>query len=197
MVSGVVFTSFSLSENVSTSFCCSWLPAPAAVAVLEQLLCWHFPNLQACINMLGLGGEQRGWQKICGLGKGQENFNIFPYLFVVLVQARRVCPRCRKMLQCVVTGWCTSAGGCPVPSPPEFVLAERLGTQLVCGHVTANLSMRQNLLQGCLRNSCYPLFPGRVIPPFSSAFTWCVCVWLRQHSLLLLTPLSPFLFKWV
>lgn len=85
MVFGVVFTSsFSLSENVSTSFCCSWLPAPAAIAFLEQLLCRHLPNHQACVNTLGLGGEQHGWQKISGLGKGQEN--LFPYLFVVLVK---------------------------------------------------------------------------------------------------------------
>lgn len=66
--------------------------------------------------------------------------------------------------------------------------------QLVCGHLTANLSVIQNLLQGWLTNSCYFLFPG-VIPPFSLAFMWeggvCICA----STLFLLTPLSPFLFK--
>lgn len=129
MLSGVVFTScVSLSENVSTSFCCSWLPAPAAVAVLELLLCRHLPNHQACVNMLGLGGEQPGWQKIAGLGKGQENFYLFPYLFVVLVQV-------------LPTGFVPDAGrccgvswlGCPVSSAPESVLAGRLGTTHTVG----------------------------------------------------------------
>lgn len=59
--------------------------AVAGSQPLQQLLYRHLPNHQACVNMLGMGGEQHGWQKISGLGKGQ--VNLFPYLFVVLVQA--------------------------------------------------------------------------------------------------------------
>lgn len=195
MVSGAVFTScVSLSENVSTSFCCSWLPAPAAVAVLEQLLCRHLPNHQACVNMLGLGGEQRAWQKIAGLGKGQENFYLFPYLFVVLVQvlltgfvpdAGRCCSVSWLGMPCVICTWvcsCWQTGH----NPYSWCVAISQQTSAWYG-----ICCRAGWPTAAASSSLvwYPIFLG-----LHMGWGGCLC----QHSLLLLlTPLSPFLFKWV
>lgn len=195
--------SFSLSENVSTSFCCSWLPTPAAVAVLEQLLCQHLPNHWACVNVLGLGGEQRGWQKISGLGKGQENFYLFPYLFVVLVQALVAgftsdAGRCCS----VMTGCCTVLGDALCHLQGLCLLEHWAGFCSRTFGVWPSHSKPQHEMEsasGLAEKQLLPPLPwpcGTTIFP-SLHVVW-VCLCLHQHSLLLLlTPLSPFLFKWV
>ena len=74
LASGEVFTSFSLSENVSTSFCFSWLPSPCSgcrVLLWGSFCASTFPTAGFVSACPGFSGEQCGWHKISRLEEGQ------------------------------------------------------------------------------------------------------------------------------
>lgn len=67
-------------------------------------------------------------------------------------------------------------------SPPEFVLAERLGIQLVCGHVTVNLSMRE---------SAAGLPEKQLLPPLPWACDTTIFLSLHVVCLRMAAPALP------
>lgn len=118
--------------------------------------------------------------------------------------AHRVCPRCRKMLQCAMTGGCTSAGRLPCVNSTWICACWKTGQGSAPIPHSWCVAISQQTSAG-YRICCNAGWQTAASPPpwpcgttiFLShhvAYVYgCVC----QHSLFLLTPLSPFLLKWV
>lgn len=150
--------------------------AVAGSQPLQQLLSWSsscagFSPITGLVSTCGAG-----WGAVCVAEDFWARKRPGKLLLISLFNcsscsgsAHRVCPRCRKMLQCVMTEGCTSAGAALCHLHLSLCLLEDWAgfcphtTQLVCGHLTANLSMMWILLRRWLRNSCSP----------SSLAVWC------------------------